>query len=325
MKGIVNGGKVFRALLVGLVAAFLPLSCGGKEREIEAKGEKGEVAIVLKTLANPFWVAMKEGIEEEARRLNVKVDVYAVQSEEDLQGQLQLFESVINKQYDGIGFAPLSPVNLIPAVSEAYRKGIPLVNIDERVDKEQLRNAGANVYAFVTTDNLAVGAKAAQFIVDKISTGGVAILEGKSGAASGEARRRGATEVFEEAPGVDLLASQPADWDRLKALDVASNILQRFPDIKAIYCANDTMALGAIQAIINRGKEGQILVVGTDGIDEAREMVSQGKLAATIGQDPAEVGAESLRQLVYAIDNNIQVSPDSEPRLVAVESQLISP
>lgn len=110
--------------------------------------------------------------------------------------------------------------------------------------------------AFVTTDNVAVGAKGASFIIDKLGAEGgeVAIIEGKAGNASGEARRNGATEAFKKASQIKLVASQPADWDRIKALDVATNVLQRNPNIKAIYCANDTMAMGVAQAVANAGK-----------------------------------------------------------------------
>lgn len=112
---------------------------------------------------------------------------------------------------------------------------------------------------FVTTDNVAVGAKGASFIIDKLGAEGgeVAIIEGKAGNASGEARRNGATETFKKASQIKLVASQPADWDRIKALDVATNVLQRNPNIKAIYCANDTMAMGVAQAVANAGKNGK--------------------------------------------------------------------
>ena len=129
---------------------------------------------------------------------------------------------------------------------------------------DNLKKAGGNVEGFVTTDNVAVGAKGASFIIDKLGAEGgeVAIIEGKAGNASGEARRNGATEAFKKASQIKLVASQPADWDRIKALDVATNVLQRNPNVKAIYCANDTMAMGVAQAVANAGKTGKVLVVG---------------------------------------------------------------
>lgn len=284
------------------------------------------VAIILKTLANPFWVTMKEGVLAEAQKQGIQVDVFAVQSEDDTQGQLQLFENLLSKDYNAIGFAPISPVNLVQPAAKAYKKGIVLVNIDEKVDMTALKASGGNVFAFVTTDNVVVGRTAGEYIVKRIGSAGgkVAILEGKAGNASGEFRKQGATQAFVAAKGISLVASQPADWDRAKALDVASNIIRRFPDLKAIYACNDTMALGAMQAVKNAGKLGQILVVGTDGDPEAVDSVKAGEMAATVAQDPAEIGAESLRQLLAALKTGKQIPLNSEPTYVAVNSKLIT-
>jgi len=285
-----------------------------------------QVAIILKTLANPFWVTMKEGILAEAQKQGIKVDVFAVQSEDDTQGQLQLFENLLSKDYNAIGFAPISPVNLVQPAAKAYKKGVVLVNIDEKVDMAALKAAGGNVFAFITTDNVVVGRTAGEYIVKQIGSAGgkVAILEGKAGNASGEFRKQGATQAFTAVKGFTLVASQPADWDRAKALDVASNIIRRFPDLKAIYACNDTMALGAMQAVKNAGKLGQILVVGTDGDPEAVDSVKAGEMAATVAQDPAEVGAESLRQLLAALKTGKQIALNVQPAYVAVNSKLIT-
>ena len=117
-----------------------------------------EYAVVLKTLSNPFWVDMKKGIEDEAKTLGVSVDIFASPSEGDFQSQLQLFEDLSNKKYKGIAFAPLSSVNLVMPVARAWQKGLYLVNLDEKIDMDNLKKAGGNVEGFVTTDNVAVGA-----------------------------------------------------------------------------------------------------------------------------------------------------------------------
>ncbi|OOS01814.1 allose ABC transporter [Canicola haemoglobinophilus] len=285
-----------------------------------------DYAVILKTLSNPFWVEMKSGVEKEAEKLGVTVDIFASPSEGDYQAQLQLFEDLINKNYQGIAFAPLSPANLVMPAAKAYRKGIFLVNLDEKIDLDNLQKAKGNVEAFITTDNVAVGAKAAQFIVDQLGEKGgeVAIIEGKAGNASGEARRRGAKEVFEKNSNIKLVASQPADWDRIKALDVATNVLSRNPHIKAFYAANDTMAMGAAQAVMNVGKQGKVLVVGTDGVPEARKMVTEGKLTATVAQDPAEIGAKGLRLLVEAKKSGKQIPVDTQAKFETVDSILVT-
>jgi D-allose transport system substrate-binding protein len=313
-------------------------ACGGKsdgENNSSSSGEKGstsgeqtdkpKIAIILKTLSNPFWVTMKEGIEAKAEELGVQVDIFAAQSEDDIQGQVKIIEDVINKDYQGIGIAPLSPVSVIPAVVSANEKGIYVVNIDEKIDMDELKSAGGYVYAFVTTDNVQVGANGATAIVEALGEAGgeVAIIEGKAGNASGEARKSGATAVFNGSPGIKLVASQPADWDRNKALDVASNLLQRYPNLKAIYCANDTMALGALQAVENAGKSDQVIVVGTDGAPEAIDSVNNGKLFATVAQDSAKIGAQSLVKILEAIEQKVELNKDLEPILETVDSYTI--
>ncbi|EFJ3332565.1 D-allose transporter substrate-binding protein, partial [Escherichia coli] len=252
--------------------------------------------------------------------------IFASPSEGDFQSQLQLFEDLSNKNYKGIAFAPLSSVNLVMPVARAWKKGIYLVNLDEKIDMDNLKKAGGNVEAFVTTDNVAVGAKGASFIIDKLGAEGgeVAIIEGKAGNASGEARRNGATEAFKKASQIKLVASQPADWDRIKALDVATNVLQRNPNIKAIYCANDTMAMGVAQAVANAGKTGKVLVVGTDGIPEARKMVEAGQMTATVAQNPADIGATGLKLMVDAEKSGKVIPLDKAPEFKLVDSILVT-
>lgn len=316
--------KILTSIIL-VLSLFLLVSCGTKEEAKEVAGNQAEVAIILKTLSNPFWVSMKEGIEKEAKKQGIKVDIFAANSEEDVQEQLKLLENLLGKDYKAIGVAPLSPVNLIPGIVEANKKGIYVVNIDERIDMEQLKTSGGSVLAFVTTDNIKVGAKGAQFIVDKLVDGGeVAIIEGKAGNASGEFRKQGATEVFKANDKIKLVASQPADWDRSKALDLAANLIQKYPNLKAIYAANDTMALGALQAVMNANKQDKIIVVGTDGAPEALESIKQKGLSATVAQDSANIGAESLKLLIEALKNKPEINSNNTPKEIPVESNLIT-
>lgn len=285
-----------------------------------------DYAVILKTLSNPFWQAVQEGVQTKAKELGVEVDVFASPSEDDTQAQLQLFEDVLNRGYKGVAFAPISPVSLVQPAAKAYKAGIALVNVDEQIDMTALKQAGGNVEAFVTTDNKAVGKKGADFIIKQLgpSGGEVAIIEGQAGAPSGEARKNGATDAFKAASNVKLVASQAADWDRLKALDAAANILQSSPDLKAFYCANDTMALGVVQAVENAGKTGQVIVVGTDGSPEARDSVKGGHLTATVAQDPQKVGGNSLDLLVQAVKSGKLSPVDAEPKQTNVDSVLIT-
>ena len=287
--------------------------------------QAADVAMVLKTLSGPYWVAMRDGIQQEAKKRNVQVDILAPASEDDLQGQQRLVEDVVNKNYKGVGVAPISPVNLVQAIARANKKGTYVVNIDEKVDVNQLKALGGSVVGFASTDNVALGEKAGKYIVSLLGKGPhkVAIIEGKAGNVSGDARRNGVSQAF-KAAGVQVVSSQPADWDRAKALDVVTNILQRNPDLNAIYAANDTMALGAVQAVKNAGKLGKVLVVGTDGVPEALDSVKRGELTATVAQNPAAIGAKCLDMLLDAVAKKPAMNPNAEPEFAPVDSYVVN-
>ncbi|MEG1887209.1 MAG: D-allose transporter substrate-binding protein, partial [Oscillospiraceae bacterium] len=311
------------ALITSIVMIFtLCLGLAGCSKK---PNDSAEYAIILKNLSNDFWATMKKGIETEAEKLGIKVDIYAAQSEDDTEGQLKILENCLNKNYKAIGVAPLSPVNLISGVVKANQKGIYVMNIDEKIDLSTLKAQGGSVIAFATTDNVKVGEKGASYIVDRLTDGGkVAIIEGKAGNASGEARKEGATNIFKANSKFQLVASQPADWDRQKALDVATTYIQKYPDLKAIYCCNDTMALGAVQAVKNANMIGKIVVVGTDGAAEALTSIKAGELDATVAQNSAEIGATSLRAMVDAVKNQIKIDANTEPKTIPVDSYIVN-
>ena len=268
---------------------------------------KAEYAVVLKVLSSQFWQTMRDGIQAEADKMGIKVDIYAANTEDDVEGQVTLLENAISTGYKAIGVAPISDVNLNNAIADATSKGIKIVNIDEKVNMDALAELGGACTAYVATDNVAVGKLGAEYLIEQIGGAGeVAIVEGKAGAVSGENRRDGAKAAF-EAAGLTIVESQPADWDRTKAYDVATNYITAHPDLKAIYCCNDTMAMGVQEAVEASGKD--IKVCGTDGNDDAIQSVADGKLAATVAQDPAAVGAKGLQLMVDAVDRDFGAAP----------------
>ena len=311
-----------KKVLAGFLCAAMTL--GMTVPAMAEESGDAEYAMILKTQATDFWVKMWKGIEDEAEAKGVKVDLYAAQSEEDLEGQLTILESCISKGYKGIGIAPLSSVNVLPGIGEATEKGITIVDIDEKFDEQELENQGGATVAYVATDNVAVGNKGGQYIVDNVDKGAqVAIIEGKSGNQSSEDRAEGARKAFEDG-GLDIIGSQAADWDRQTALDIATTYIQQNPDLKGIYCCNDGMALGAIQAVINADKVGDILVVGTDGDAEAVESIAAEQLSATVAQDPAQIGATSLDLLIDSVENGTEGKVGEFPEKTPIDSVLIT-
>lgn len=280
-----------------------------------------KLAIIQKTLTSEFWQSIKKGAEERAAELGVTLDVYAANSEDDIEGQVTLLENALGKGYQAIGVAPISPVNLNSVIAQATEKGIYVVNIDEPVDIENLKGLGGAVQGLITTDNVAVGNKAGTFIVEQVGSGEVALIEGKAGVSSGQDRVDGVTAALE---GTDLtiVDSQPADWDRTKAFNLAQNYLNKYPDLKAIYAANDTMAMGAYEAVKASGRD--VVVVGTDGNSDAVESVEAGGLSATVKQDAETVGALSVDMMLELVDTKPPLDPEGEMTTSFAEAILVA-
>ncbi|WP_367924306.1 D-allose transporter substrate-binding protein [uncultured Ruthenibacterium sp.] len=331
--------KVLVAAMMAVVMGLSMVACGGSSSStstaagsstsasqpadsVGTESGDAEYAVILKVLSSQFWQSMRDGIQAKADELGIKVDIYAANTEDDVEGQVTLLENAISKGYKAIGVAPISNVNLNNAIADATEKGIKIVNIDEQIDMEALAELGGACCAYVATDNVGVGRMGAEYLIEQIGgEGEVAIVEGKAGAVSGENRRDGAKAAFEEA-GLTIVESQPADWDRTKAYDLATNYITAHPDLKAIYCCNDTMAMGVQEAVEASGKD--IKVCGTDGNDDAIQSVADGKLCATVAQDPAAVGAKGLELMVDAVENDAAMEPGAEVPSTGIEAILIT-
>lgn len=268
------------------------------------KGTGAKLAAIESTLANSFWLTMKEGYEDAAKDWGVTIDVMATESETDTQGQLEIMNTLLAKDYDAIAVSPLTEQNLIPGIVAANQSGVPVVAVGNGVDTEALEAAGGSIAAFVTSDFKAQGTLGAEFIIEK--TGGkgkVAVIEGIPGATQSDARRDGAVEAF-EAAGMEVLPVQTANFDRQKAYDVMSALIDAHPDIVGVTCGNDIMALGAIQALKDKGMKDQVLVVGVDFIEEAKASIEAGELDATVAMSPYLFGKAGLLASLKAIEGH---------------------
>ncbi len=280
-----------------------------------AETETYTIGVLMKTLASPYWQTMAAGLQEEIdKRDGVEIEIFGAESEEDLTGQLNLMENMINSgKYQALCVAPITPTNLISGVVKANEIGLPVVDIDEKFDMDALAAAGGYVVGYATSDNIAVGATAAQLIMEKYPAGaGVCIIEGIAGATSGELRRDGCKNALEAVEGYAVLDVQPGDWDRQTALDVATNMINKYgDDLKAIFTANDTMAKGALQAMENTGRT-DIFLVSTDADTEVLGFIKDGKLVAVV-QSPTGIAVSCVEQAVEAIKSGNAGSVDVQP------------
>lgn len=280
-----------------------------------AETETHTIGVLMKTLASPYWQSMAVGLQAEIdQREGIEIEIFGAESEEDLTGQLNLMENMINSgKYEALCVAPITPTNLISGVVKANEAGLPVVDIDEKFDMDALAAAGGYVVGYATSDNIAVGATAAEMIMEKYPDGaGVCIIEGIAGATSGELRRDGCKNALEAVEGYPVLDVQPGDWDRQTALDVATNMINKYGDeLKAIFTANDTMAKGALQAMENTGRT-DIYLVSTDADSEVLGYIAEGKLVAVV-QSPTGIAVSCVEQAVAAIESGNAGSVDVQP------------
>lgn len=267
------------------------------EGETTSEGGSGEikVGVVLKSLANPFYVTMQEAIEAKGKELGTEIMLQAPEKETDAEKQMQIIENMLVQGVDAIILTPNGSTELVPAIKKANDKNIPVIVVDTQIDETALEDAGAHVESFVGSDNYYGGQVAAQEMYDALGgTGKVAVLEGISGHESSVARISGFSDKIKELGGLEIVASQPADWDQEKGYTVFQNILQANPEITGLFAANDMMALGAVKAIKDAGKSETITVIGFDATDDAKAAISNGEMLGSIAQSPDEMGVKAL-------------------------------
>ncbi|MGG4418809.1 ribose ABC transporter substrate-binding protein RbsB [Bacillus subtilis] len=243
-------------------------------------GNKKEFTIGLSvsTLNNPFFVSLKKGIEKEAKKRGMKVII--VDAQNDSSKQTSDVEDLIQQGVDALLINPTDSSAISTAVESANAVGVPVITIDRSAEQ-------GKVETLVASDNVKGGEMAAAFIADKLGKGAkVAELEGVPGASATRERGSGFHNIADQK--LQVVTKQSADFDRTKGLTVMENLLQGHPDIQAVFAHNDEMALGALEAINSSGKD--ILVIGFDGNKDALASIKNGKLSATVAQQPELIG-----------------------------------
>ncbi len=256
---------------------------------------KPTIALVVKTLNNPFFIDMQKGAEEAAKKAGVNLIVQAADREIDVERQMQIIENLIERKVSALCIAPSGSREIVPVIVKANKAGIPVLIVDTRVDEKALAAAGGKIVTFIGSDNNDGGKLAGAFVAEKLGgKGNVAVLEGIPGHETGDARLRGFREAVAAFPGLKIVASQPANWERDQGFNVFQNILQSNPTVTALFACNDLMALGATEAIAAAGKAGKIVVVGFDAQPEAREAIKKGTMAATVAQFASRMGSTAV-------------------------------
>ena len=231
------------------------------------------IAVFTKNQTNPYFQTVRVGADYAAKAMNAKTVHYVPTKPDSIPEQLSQIEDVIVKKPDAIVFTPVDYKAMIPGVEKINEAGIPVVNITDR-------SAGGKFVAFVGANDQNLARETARYLLKAMGgKGNVVILEGVKGTLTNSDRMKGFQEALKEFKDVKVLASQPANYQRLQGLQVMENLLQSHPKIDGVLAANDAMAMGAIEAL--DGADRKALVVGINGTKEAVDAIKAGKLLAS--------------------------------------------
>ena len=290
-------------LLFLAICSILFFSC---QEESKLDNSKPTVAIVFKTLNNPFFIDMQSGAEKAAEKYGVNLLIQAAEREVDVEKQMQIIENLIQRQASVICITPSGSKEIVPAIVKANKAGIPVIIIDTRVDSTVLTESGGEFVTFIGSDNKEGGRIAGEFIASQLSgEGNISILEGIPGHETGDARLNGFYSAINNYDGIEVVTSQTANWERDQGFNVFQNILQANPNIEAVFACNDMMALGAVEAISAAGRTGDIIVVGFDAIADCRKAIKENRMAGSIAQHPQEMGKAAIEYAVKVMKGEI--------------------
>lgn len=281
---------------------------------------EGEYGVLMKTLANPFWGAMGAGVEAGAQEAGVSYYMQAVESDQAAENQLNVCNTMLERDPVAMITAAINSTNLLPCLKAAQESGIKVVDLDGNLDPDILAAEGIDITFSIGSDNVLAGGQGAEYVVGQLgadATGPVLVIEGLSGNITGQKRATGfADKLAELAPGLEIVASLPGDWDRGKAANITNDILTRYPDLKAIFAANDGMALGAVESVFAAGKGGEVVIVGVDGNSDAVKSINEGRLTASVAQLPYLVGKQAVENVKVAVEGGDVPDHITVPTLV---------
>ena len=253
-----------------------------------------KIGLAVSTLNNPFFVDLRDGALEEAKKAGLSITVADAQN--DPNRQLSQVENFIEQGVSIILVNPCDSTAIVPAIKAANRAKIPVITVDRGAD-------GGEVVCHIASDNVQGGQMAGEFLAKLIGyKGKVVELEGIPGTSAARDRGKGFNEVMKKYPNIKIVARQEAGFDRAKGMTVMENILQAQPEIDGVFCHNDEMALGALRAIEAAGRLSAIKIVGFDATDDAVKSVKDGKMAATVAQKPRVMGSMAVETAKQVLD-----------------------
>ena len=303
-----------------IFSLFGLLACGESERSANVSesadhtAETPVVALVMKSLANEFFVTMADGARahQALHQDQYQLMVNGIKNEVDLTQQVALIDQMIAAGVDAIVVAPADSKAVVPALARASAAGIVIVNIDNRLDKSILSDYKLEI-PFVGPDNFLGAEIAGQYLASQLEPGQeVAILEGVPTAYNSQRRTAGFEKAMADA-GQPVVSQQSAQWDQTKAVVITSAILVQHPNLAALLCANDNMALGAVAAVKQAGKSDQVQIIGFDNISAVRTLITEKSILATVDQHADLLAVYGIEYALELLSSDAILKDKSTP------------
>ncbi|MEW9580322.1 sugar ABC transporter substrate-binding protein [Paraburkholderia sp. DGU8] len=289
--------RILAAAVLATATAALPFSSAYAQN---APAHKPKIALVMKSLANEFFLTMETGAKDYQKHNPGQFDLITngIKDETDTANQIRIVEQMIVSKVDAIVLAPADSKALVPVVKKAVDAGIIVVNIDNRLDPDVLKSKDLNV-PFVGPDNRKGAEMVGDYLAKRLKAGDeVGIIEGVSTTTNAQQRTAGFKDAMQKV-GAKVVSVQSGEWEIDKGNAVASAMLNEYPNLKALLAGNDNMAIGAVSAVRAAGKQGKVLVVGYDNINAIKPMLKDGRVLATADQYAA-------KQAVFGIDTALK-------------------
>jgi len=300
-------GKFWLSIFIFVITLISCSAPSEQDRQPESMADAEapptpRIALVMKTLTNPFFVEMERGARRAEAELGIELIVKTAAQETSTEQQISIVDELIRDGVDAIVISPGDSFELIPVLKKAQDAGIVVINIDNRLDSEFSQSEGLAIVPFISVDNETAAYQSAKFISEQITVPTQAvILEGIRSTENAEYRKNGAIQAFSENENIELVAMETAHWKIDEGYDVTKSFFEDYPDIGAIFAANDMMALGAIQYLSEIGEADDVLIASFDALEEARNAIKDGNLDVTIDQLAAEQGYLGVQFAIRAL------------------------
>jgi ribose transport system substrate-binding protein len=288
-----------RLLWVAIATLTMSLAtagCGSDDKGSDSGSDTPYVALVSKGFQHQFWQAVKQGAEQAGKEFGVKVTFEGAEEEGNVEQQIQLLQTVLDKHPDAVGFAAIDSQAAGPLMQQAEDDGIPVIAFDSGVDSDV-------PVTTASTDNLAAAAEAAKHMAELIGhEGKIAMVVHDQTSVTGVQRRDGFVDYMEEnEPDIEIVDIQYSG-DPLVATDIAKAIIGANPDLKGLYGSNEGAAIGVVHAVQELGIEGQLTVIGFDSGKDQIDAINSGLMAGAITQNPVGIGYETVKAAVEHLD-----------------------